>query len=650
MRKLLLAMLLFFVSMACTGQAQAGTLTYEYWLGVPTINVQALLDHPAYIADLPDGTRTLYVLEGTRDWEDNYGARIAGYIVPPRNGTYTFWVSSDDQGQLFLSSDDNPDNLSVEPIAQVLTNVAESPPSWDEFPEQKSDPVELMAGKFYYFVAFAKEAGGNDSFHVGWQGPGIARSIIGGIYLADNHRLAARNQVPAHRQGGGDSEDVLVEADLAWDSPPIPDPNLKEPIYDVFIGTDPNLPQMDQIGDGITETTVEPGTLEYGTRYYWRVRVRDNAEIDPDTGEPVIVCSGLYRWFETEPATPVITEQPTNQSVFPGETVTLSVEGASTLTITYAWYKTTDPDNSIGGSPIYEIENAQIGSEGAYYCVLSNTSGDTFSDTVNVIIKRLTGQWELDEGSGDVAVDSSGNGNDGTIINGVWTAEGLDFDGSSSYVEVPPAALSNVSSQITVSLWVYGDADTQPRNDTAFYASDAAGSRILNSHLPWGGGDVYWDAGENLAVTGGYDRINRVADPEEYEGVWNCWAFVKDADENLMAIYQNGEIWHSGGGTRTIAPSTRLVIGCGIGVPGTGQNNYYDGMIKDFRVYNYAKTSRELAIQYASDVPGAVICVDRPQFDLTGPDGTPDCKVNMADFAAMAQNWMDCGRLPECIQ
>jgi hypothetical protein len=28
--------------------------------------------------------------------------------------------------------------------------------------------------------------------------------------------------------------------------------------------------------------------------------------------------------------------------------------------------------------------------------------------------------------------------------------------------------------------------------------------------------------------------------------------------------------------------------------------------------------------------------------DLSGPNGTPDCYINLYDFAVIANNWLDC--------
>ena len=55
---------------------------------------------------------------------------------------------------------------------------------------------------------------------------------------------------------------------------------------------------------------------------------------------------------------------------------------------------------------------------------------------------ELVAHWKLDDGSGTVAIDSSGNGHDGTLMGDPqWVAGksggALEFNGSSDYVEVP---------------------------------------------------------------------------------------------------------------------------------------------------------------------------------------------------------------------
>ena len=68
------------------------------------------------------------------------------------------------------------------------------------------------------------------------------------------------------------------------------------------------------------------------------------------------------------------------------------------------------------------------------------------------------GWWLFDEGSGSVAKDSGGYGNDGTIYGATWTdgkyGSALSFDGTGDYVEVLANSSLFPSGAITIELWV----------------------------------------------------------------------------------------------------------------------------------------------------------------------------------------------------
>jgi hypothetical protein len=70
----------------------------------------------------------------------------------------------------------------------------------------------------------------------------------------------------------------------------------------------------------------------------------------------------------------------------------------------------------------------------------------------------IIGMWLFDEGKGDVAEDSSGNGNHGTLMNDPkWVdgkfGEALSFDGVDDYVDTE-LNTDDLSSPITISLWM----------------------------------------------------------------------------------------------------------------------------------------------------------------------------------------------------
>ena len=74
----------------------------------------------------------------------------------------------------------------------------------------------------------------------------------------------------------------------------------------------------------------------------------------------------------------------------------------------------------------------------------------------------LLANWRFDEGEGDVASDSSGNGNDGDICDVDWVkgefGVALRFSGSRSYVRVPEIVGLDGGDALTIEAWVLWEA------------------------------------------------------------------------------------------------------------------------------------------------------------------------------------------------
>jgi len=153
------------------GQAcpTSGYLNLETWLNTPDTGDY---DYDSSIASIPLGTEpdnkdTITVFEIQAETGDNYATRIRGYLCAPLTGEYTFWLASDNQGELWLSTDENSDNVKRIAHSDDWTNVRE----WDKYESQKSLPIYLIAGQKYYVETLHKEHDGGDNLSVGWQLP-----------------------------------------------------------------------------------------------------------------------------------------------------------------------------------------------------------------------------------------------------------------------------------------------------------------------------------------------------------------------------------------------------------------------------------------------------------------------------------------------
>jgi hypothetical protein len=171
----------------------------------------------------------------------------------------------------------------------------------------------------------------------------------------------------------------------------------------------------------------------------------------------------------------------------------------------------------------------------------------------------------------------------------------LNFSGTDRYmrmdwqdeVKVPKEAFQNVSNEITIMLWQNGDPNIQPQNGTIFEGVNSLNQRVLNVHLPWSNSNVYWDAG----YSGGYDRINKLANAQDFEGRWNHWAFTKNCTTGEMKIFLNGSLWHSGVNLDNLMLDIqRFSIG-----GATSWSNFYNGGVDEFAVFNVALDEATIA-------------------------------------------------------
>lgn len=137
--------------------------------------------------------------------------------------------------------------------------------------------------------------------------------------------------------------------------------------------------------------------------------------------------------------------------------------------------------------------------------------------------------------------------------------------------------------EISISFWQYG-YDNLPTGSSVLEGVDADGFRELNIHLPWGNSQVYWDCGNE----GGYDRINKVADPSQYKNQWNHWAFTKNANTGLMRIYLNGEIFLEGFNKTRKIDVQSFYLGGNVG------SLFSYGQLNEFRLFSKELSQSEI--------------------------------------------------------
>ncbi len=248
-----------------------GTIVMEMWDSIAGSTLDALQSDIRYPGS-PSSTELLTEFSTAESIGDNYGAKIYGWLYVPISGDYTFFFTSADEGQLWLSTDDSPENVQMLATELVWGG-------YDTF-SHKSDPVSLISGNKYYIEAIWKEGGDWDHCQVAWQGPGIREmEIINGSFLSPFLPLASYGAVP---QSG--SVDLQTNSVLRWL------PGINAEMHNLYLGTsmdDINNVNVGNIADypnvtfaSVSESSFEPELLDFNTTYYWRVDDVNSAQPD----------------------------------------------------------------------------------------------------------------------------------------------------------------------------------------------------------------------------------------------------------------------------------------------------------------------------------------------------------------------------------
>jgi hypothetical protein len=207
---------------------------------------------------------------------------------------------------------------------------------------------------------------------------------------------------------------------------------------------------------------------------------------------------------------------------------------------------------------------------------------------------ELVGYWTLDEGSGTIVNDLSGNGHNGTIEGDPqWVAgkngKALDFDGVDDYVDIGLGAdnyFSTLNSGFTVAAWI--NRASTGTNDVIFGAGrnpvdTAAGDNNNGWKLSISSGDVI-----RFTTLGIQDYNTSVGVPV---GEWVHVAATFTEGGTEAKIYVNGHLEQTIAGSSPANPADGLYA---IGFGATWELEFFDGLLDEVRVYDHVLTEPEL--------------------------------------------------------
>jgi len=341
---LFLASFVLLLSLISKAGAQpTGNILWEFWYDINGSGVGSLKIDPRY-PDNPDMSELRESFDSEVDSMDNYGSRVRGYLYPPVDGDYEFWVSGDDNCELWLST--NADPTTATKICQVpgWTNQHE----WTKYPDQKSSFITLLGGQKYYIEGLMKEGGGGDSLSAGWGGPIIGEGpvVIDGAYLSPwSGWLTAHNPDPANNV-----EIMDTWATISWA------PGDKAVSHDVYFGDnfdDVNNRAESTYQGNMTETDIVvgfpgfpfPDGLIPGTTYYWRVD-------EINTNEPDSPWSGFV-WSFTIPPKTAYNPEPVDgsEAIDPNDNLSWTPGFGSVLHYVYFGDNFDEVNNAAGAMP-----------------------------------------------------------------------------------------------------------------------------------------------------------------------------------------------------------------------------------------------------------------------------------------------------------
>ncbi|MFH1881675.1 MAG: LamG-like jellyroll fold domain-containing protein [Planctomycetota bacterium] len=215
----------------------------------------------------------------------------------------------------------------------------------------------------------------------------------------------------------------------------------------------------------------------------------------------------------------------------------------------------------------------------SFICVLGLVGTSAAQD----IDPSLVGWWTFDEGTGDIAADSSGNGNDGTLHGPVeWTTEGklggaMKFTGPYNYVLVENSPELNPTDAITIAAWI--NPSWTGNNRILQKGTSDNQYRLIKE---WGDNTKFHLSGVGALFPQG------VLPPL---GEWTHFAATYDG--SAMKMYFDGLVVAEMSASGDIATSDEpIFIGNKHSTAPAGDE--FNGILDDVRIYNRALSQSEI--------------------------------------------------------
>jgi hypothetical protein len=214
--------------------------------------------------------------------------------------------------------------------------------------------------------------------------------------------------------------------------------------------------------------------------------------------------------------------------------------------------------------------------------------------------------WKLDENTGVLAYDASGNGNNGTLVGNPTWVQGkngpcLNFDGSGDYVNCGTNSSLDITGAVTIEGWFKSSVTPASGDYGLLFGNTEDGASTQHAYA------IHKVSNTERVLFAISDGTN-VAQPQSTTGVnmWdNQWHHVAGVFDPTLAAADRAKIYvdgkfnnfatYNGTTLRTVTTKPFRI--------GSGNTYDFTGLIDDVRIYNYARTQAQIAWDYNRGKP-----------------------------------------------
>jgi hypothetical protein len=318
--------------------------------------------------------------------------------------------------------------------------------------------------------------------------------------------------------------------------------------------------------------------------------------------------------------TPVITHQPTNQTVAAGANAIFTVAATGAAPLHYQWYGPSETLIPGANTSTLTLSNVQPANAGAYFAFVTNQFG--FAQSSNAVLtvtgssgggtnstctpapSGLVALWKGENNALDSAGSNNGSATGGSLSYAPGeVGSGFHYTDSNGYVSVPPSSSLNVGlgAGFTLEAWIQ-PADLQNEipifewqyntnsnvNGSHFWVSAIGGPGCLFANIMESNGNPHWIYSAPGIVTAGYQHV----------------ALTYDKSSGVASIYRNGVlVTNQNIGSFTPNTTGNLLLG-----ERTFLNNepqfHYLGDLDEMSVYSRALSQSEIAAIYNAGANG----------------------------------------------